>query len=121
ATTFLSSSIAKHPRARTMPPTGRAGAAILASIARQFWQITADRVWVEDQSSYCGENAAFSRELMKHHRFAPGRVLVVQEPTMQRRTMETFARVCRDEPVSLEWVSHAGFTPVLQNGDDGLV
>ena len=40
---------------------------------------------------------------------------------MQRRTMATFARVCRDEPVSPEWVSHAGFTPVLQNGDDGLV
>lgn len=120
STTFLYAAIAKHPRYHTIPTTGRAEAAILADIARQFWQIPADRVWVEDQSTNCGENARFSRELMKHHQFAPERVLVVQDPTMQRRTMATFARVCRDEPVSPEWVSHAGFTPVLQNGDDGL-
>ena len=40
---------------------------------------------------------------------------------MQRRTMATFARVCRDENDSPAWVSHPGLTPVLQNSDDGLV
>ncbi len=39
---------------------------------------------------------------------------------MQRRTMATFARVFRDEPVSPAWLSHPGLTPVLQNSDDGL-
>ncbi len=39
---------------------------------------------------------------------------------MQRRTMATFARVCRDEPASPQWISHPGFTPMLQNGKDGV-
>ena len=39
---------------------------------------------------------------------------------MQRRTMATFARVCRDEPDSPQWVSHPGFTPTLQNGKEGV-
>ena len=47
-------------------------------------------------------------------------VLVVQDPTMQRRTMATFARVCRDEPDSPQWISHPGFTPTLQNGNEGV-
>ena len=39
---------------------------------------------------------------------------------MQRRTMATFARVCRDEPESPQWISHPGFTPTLQNGNEGV-
>ena len=35
---------------------------------------------------------------------------------MQRRTMATFARVCRDESASPQWGSHPGYTPVLKNG-----
>lgn len=121
STPFLYDAIATHPRYNTIPTAGRAEAAILADIARQFWDIPAKRIVVEDRSTNCGENAWFSRALMKRLHPAPARVLVVQDPTMQRRTMATFARVCRDEPASPEWVSHAGFTPVLKNSDAGLV
>jgi uncharacterized SAM-binding protein YcdF (DUF218 family) len=58
--------------------------------------------------------------MLKQHQRTTGRVLVVQDPTMQRRTMATFARVCRDEPVSPQWISHPGFTPTLQNGKEGV-
>lgn len=58
--------------------------------------------------------------MLKQHHRTTGRVLVVQDPTMQRRTMATFARVCRDEPISPQWVSHPGFTPTLQNGNEGV-
>lgn len=121
STSFLYAAIARHPRYNTLPTAGRAEAAILADIAREFWNIPAKRILVEDQSTNCGENARFSREMIKRLRLAAERVLVVQDPTMQRRTMATFARVCRDEPVSPMWVSHPGVTPVLQNSDDGLV
>ncbi|HDR2844090.1 TPA: YdcF family protein [Enterobacter sichuanensis] len=121
STSFLYAAVARHPRYHIVPTAGRAEAAILADIARQFWHIPAERIYVEDQSTNCGENARFSRALMKHLHLAPECVLVVQDPTMQRRTMATFARVCRDEPAAPEWVSHPGLTPVLRNSNDGLV
>lgn len=120
STTFLYAAIAKHPRYNRIPTTGRAEAAILADIAREFWNIPAEHLHVEDQSTNCGENARFSRALMKQAGLNAARVLVVQDPTMQRRTMATFARVCRDEPVSPQWISHPGFTPTLHNGKEGL-
>lgn len=120
STTFLYAAIAKHPRYNRLPTTGRPEAAILADIAREFWNIPAENIVIEDQSSNCGENARFSRELIRHRGLNDARMLVVQDPTMQRRTMATFARVFRDEPASPAWLSHPGLTPVLQNSDDGL-
>jgi uncharacterized SAM-binding protein YcdF (DUF218 family) len=116
STTFLYDAIRHHPRYHPLPVSGRAEASILADIAREFWQIPESRLWVEDRSTNCGENARFSWNMLKQHQRTTGRVLVVQDPTMQRRTMATFARVCRDEPVSPQWISHPGMTPTLQNG-----
>lgn len=120
STSFLYAAIGSHPRYHTVQVKERAEASILADIAREFWQIPEAHLWVEEQSTNCGENARFSWNMLKQYHRTSGRVLVVQDPTMQRRTMATFARVCRDEPVSPEWVSHPGFTPTLQNGKDGL-
>lgn len=120
STPFLYTAIGNHPRYHTVPVTGRAEASILADIARAFWQIPEARLWVEDRSTNCGENARFSWNMLKQRHRTTGRVLVVQDPTMQRRTMATFARVCRDEPVSPQWISHPGFTPTLQNGNEGV-
>ncbi|MBM3070228.1 YdcF family protein [Lelliottia sp. RWM.1] len=121
STTFLYGAIAAHPRYHTLPVADRAEASILADIARQFWHIPQDRVWVEDRSTNCGENARFSWHMMQTHQWRAERVLVVQDPTMQRRTIATLARVCRDEPSSPRWVSHPGVSPQLQNGENSVV
>ncbi|HFK5792436.1 TPA: YdcF family protein [Enterobacter asburiae] len=120
STAFLYAAIRSHQRYHTLQVEGRAEASILADIAREFWKIPEARLWIEDRSTNCGENAHFSWNMLKQHQRATGRVLVVQDPTMQRRTMATFARVCRDEPVSPEWISHPGCTPTLHNGKDGV-
>ena len=121
STTFLYAAIARHPRYNTVRTTGKAEATILAEIAREFWQIPAERVIVEDQSTNCGENARFSWSLMQQHPLPANRVIVVQDPTMQRRTMATFAHVCRHEPTAPQWISQPGIVPLLQNSEDGLV
>lgn len=120
STSFLYAAVAGHPRYHAIPTAGRAEASILGDIASRFWQIPTSRILIEDRSTNCGENARFSWELLKRHRQRAGRVLVVQDPTMQRRTMATFARVCRDEPVSPQWLSHPGFIPRLHNGEGGV-
>lgn len=67
STTFLYAATARHPRYNTVPTTGRAEAAILADIARQFWNIPDEHLQVEDQSTNCGENARFSCDILQQH------------------------------------------------------
>lgn len=120
STTFLYTAIARHSRYHTIQTAGRAEAAILADIARQFWHIPAKNIWVEDQSTNCGENARFSAQILAQRAEPINTAIVVQDPTMQRRTVATFRRVTRDDPDAPRWLSYPGFTPVLCNQQDGV-
>lgn len=121
STTFLYSAIARHPRYNVVRTTGRGEAAILADIARQFWGVEDKQILVEDKSTNCGENARFSVDMLVKLGLKPTTAMVVQDPTMQRRAMATFARVsqrCTDAP---HWLSWPGFTPVLVNTPEGVM
>ncbi|WP_297716308.1 YdcF family protein [uncultured Citrobacter sp.] len=120
STTFLYAAIAQHPRYNTLRTAGRAEAAILADIAHQFWNIPGETIWVEDQSTNCGENARFSCALLRQATQTMETVIVVQDPTMQRRTMATFERVTRDDPQAPRWLSFPGFVPALTLQGDGV-
>lgn len=120
STTFLYSAIAEHPRYNTIRTTGRAEAAILADIANQFWQIPGESIWVEDQSTNCGENARFSCALLRQAPVTINTAIVVQDPTMQRRTLATFRRVTKDDPDAPRWLSFPGFTPELRHQEEGV-
>nr|EIP1105383.1 YdcF family protein [Citrobacter freundii] len=120
STRFLYDAIAQHPRYNIIRTTGRAEAAILADIAHQFWQIPGEKIWVEDQSTNCGENARFSCALLNQAAESIHTVIVVQDPTMQRRTMATFQRVTRDEQHAPRWLSFPGFIPELAQQHNGV-
>ncbi|EAR2925124.1 YdcF family protein [Salmonella enterica] len=122
STPFLYAAIARHPRYHTIRTTGRAEAAILADIANQFWHIPAEKIWLEDQSTNCGENARFSCALIRQAKENINTAIVVQGPTMQRRTMATFRRVTSDDTDAPRWLSFPGFVPVLRylNGGTGF-
>lgn len=120
STPFLYEAVRHHPQYHSVPVASRAEASILADVAREFWQIPEAHLWIEDRSTNCGENARFSWNMLKQRQRTSGQMLVVQDPTMQRRTMATFTRVCRDEPASPQWGSFPGVTPTLQNGTEGV-
>ncbi|MEV6269487.1 YdcF family protein [Kribbella sp. NPDC051936] len=65
-----------------------------------------DQIVVEDRSTNCGENAAFTRALISH----PQTLLLIQDPTMQRRTHACFERSFADLPGST-MISHAPVIP----------
>ena len=92
----------------------------LADIAHQFWHIPGEKIWVEDQSTNSGENARFSCALLRQAAQTMETVIVVQDPTMQRRTMATFERVTRDDPQAPRWSSFPGFVPELAEQGDGV-
>jgi len=119
STTYLYAAIARHPRYNTVHTTGRSEAEILAQIARQFWEIPTERVLLECKSTNCGENARFTRQMIEVTGLPATDIAVVQDPTMQRRTMATFAHAwqTREAP---RWVSYPGFVPQLYNSDRGL-
>lgn len=113
STPFLYAAVARHPRYNTLPTTGRSEAAILADIAIRFWNIPKENVLVEDKSTNCGENAAFTRDMMAAHQLAPAQAILVQDPTMQRRTAATFARVWRGLAHQVNWFNLPGIVPTL--------
>jgi uncharacterized SAM-binding protein YcdF (DUF218 family) len=51
-----------------------------------------DRILVEDRSTNTGENVDFSRRLLAERGLLPRRVIAVQKPYMERRTLATFVR-----------------------------
>ena len=120
STTFLYSAIAQHPHYNTIRTTGRAEATILADIAHQFWHIPHEKIWIEDQSTNCGENARFSIALLNQAVERVHTAIVVQDPTMQRRTMATFARVWQGATTPPQWLSFPGCSPQLEQAEGQL-
>ncbi|HAC6655898.1 TPA_asm: YdcF family protein [Salmonella enterica subsp. enterica serovar Abortusovis] len=117
STPFLYAVIARHPRYHTIRTSGRAEAAILADIANQFWHIPAEKIWLEDRSTNCGENARFSCALIRQAKENINTAIVVQDPTMQRRTIAAFRRVTNDDTDAPRWLSFPGF--VLRDDETG--
>jgi uncharacterized SAM-binding protein YcdF (DUF218 family) len=66
--------------------TGRSEAAIIGDLLA-LRGVPRDATRLEEAATNCGENARLSLDLLGER---PGRVLVVQDPTMQRRTHASF-------------------------------
>ncbi|WP_139760560.1 YdcF family protein, partial [Salmonella enterica] len=88
-------------------------------IANQFWHIPAEKIWLEDRSTNCGENARFSCALIRQAKENINTAIVVQDPTMQRRTIAAFRRVTNDDTDAPRWLSFPGFVPVLRHLNGG--
>ena len=101
----------------------------LAEQKRPSWRISLissgtfrmKKIWIEDQSTNCGENARFSIALLNQAVERVHTAIVVQDPTMQRRTMATFRRMTGDNPDAPRWLSYPGFVPQLGNNADSVI
>ncbi|WP_323116830.1 YdcF family protein [Klebsiella quasivariicola] len=120
STNYLYEAVRQDPRYRTLPVAGRPEAHILADIAHDYWHIPRSRLVVEDQSTNCGENARFTRNTLESRGIPHRRGIVIQDPTMQRRTMATFARVWQGATTPPQWLSFPGCSPVLEQIDGQL-
>ncbi|PKH24705.1 hypothetical protein CIG19_06720 [Enterobacterales bacterium CwR94] len=93
---------------------GDSEAAMLASLARQAFDIDPALIIEEPLSRNSGENALHSLQLLQQLNLPlPQCVLLVQDPLMQRRTHETFLHVWQHENRCPQWVSWPVFTPAL--------
>ncbi len=120
STTFLYSAIAQHPHYNTIRTTGRAEATILADIAHQFWHIPHEKIWIEDQSTNCGENARFSIALLNQavERVHTAIVVQTRHPAAHDGDVPPYDWGQSRSP---RWLSYPGFVPQLGNNVDSVI
>lgn len=96
STHLLWQEVARHETYGAIAAAGRPEAQIFRDIAETFWDMDPSRLLVEAASTNTGENASFSRRLLEGVGATPKTILLIQDPTMQRRTDATFRQVWRD-------------------------
>ena len=70
---------------------------------------------VEDKSTNCGANAIETRRILESHSVAiPKEIMVVQDPTMARRTVAGFRKVYEDVGDQIEFQFCPTFVPCVQ-------
>ncbi|KKY34689.1 hypothetical protein UCDDA912_g05352 [Diaporthe ampelina] len=131
STTFIYEAVARHPRFKSIAPEiqGLPEAQVLLAIFNRFFApgFTAGqppRILAEDRSATCATNAIETRKLLEASGVpTPASVVVVQDPTMVRRTVACFDRVYEDLPDPPRFVGCPIFVPLVGpgGGDDELV
>jgi len=117
STPYLTEAVREHPTYADVATQGWPEAAVIAEILQRHLGVPASRISTEDQATNCGQNAELSLRMLAGR---PGTVsvLLVQEPTMQRRTHASFDHHQRLLGTGFEVVSFAPFVPVVRQ--DGV-
>jgi hypothetical protein len=117
STRYLREAVAGHPVYGDTDTADRTEAAILAEVLHRHLEVPGDRVWTEEEATHCGQNAELSLRLLAARAPATRSLVVVQDPTMQRRTHASFDRW--NVPGGPEVRSHAPFVPVVHDAGAG--
>jgi hypothetical protein len=80
------------------------------------------QILLEPQSTNCGQNASFCRNVLDEAGFqAPARCIVIQDPTMMLRTRASFEKAYEDVHASVSIISCPVFVPQVQMSNDGVL
>lgn len=98
STALLYDAISRHPQYAELqltPPGvhGLPEARVIQRVMNQFWPVLSEaggtgqlRLLIDDQSTNCGQNAEFAKQLLDNEGIWPEKVVLVQDPTMSIRT-----------------------------------
>ena len=112
STPYLRQTVREDPRYNDVPTDARPESAIIAEILRRHHTVPETAILIEDKSTNCGENAKLSVELLTLTPWKLRSILLLQDPTMQRRTHECFQRSLRDA-AGVRVSSYAPFVPTV--------
>jgi uncharacterized SAM-binding protein YcdF (DUF218 family) len=119
STLFLFQNIARSARYGYLVQDGSvcerlSEAEMFAVIAKSEFGISACKVLIENSSTNTGENVRFSLGLIGNEVLSPRRILVMQDPIMQRRTMLTLGLAARNRPCQPLLYSRSVFVPEFE-------
>lgn len=120
STHFLNESLSRHPTYRSIATENRAEAELLAEMAMRFHGIDPSTIVLETESSNCGENAQFTLRKLLECKLPPGSILLVQDPTMQRRSCASLRKAWQDAELRLNIANWPTFVPRVAAEDDTL-
>ena len=115
STPALYKNVRRLPELADIEVDGRSEAEILADILVYRHGVDRERLIVENRSTNCGANAWESKRVLTTLGYAPATMILVQDPTMQRRTHASYERAWRGEN-GWRFVSHAPFVPLVLPG-----
>jgi uncharacterized SAM-binding protein YcdF (DUF218 family) len=111
STEWLYRSIASDPEFRGIPTGRRSEASVLSDVLEMCGVIRSSML-LEENSTNCGANAVEVRKLLERSAIRPQRMVLIQDPTMQRRTDASF-RHAWDGTDAPEFINFAPFVPHL--------
>jgi hypothetical protein len=123
STSHLATAVRRHPTYRDVQTAGRPEAQVFAEILERHLHVPADAMTTETASTNCGDNAELSLRMLTSWSPRPRNILLVQDPTMQRRTHAAFQHHQRESADPVSVFSHAPFLPVVTPdgvGGDGV-
>ncbi|RAL11931.1 YdcF family protein [Aspergillus homomorphus CBS 101889] len=114
STPYLYEAVSNNPKYAHLAPEiqGQPEARVLHTIFTKCFEAVASgfrkaggNLLVEDQSTNCGQNAIDTRRLLERNAIpAPNSVIIVQDPTMARRTIASFVKAFKPStPDLLSW------------------
>lgn len=119
STDYLRAAVRADPRYDGFPMDGAPEATIIQNLLVRWHGIDDRHITVEPTSTNCGANAEEAYRLLQAQGRAPEAVLLMQDPTMQRRTWASFRKVW-DGHDDVRFVNAPAFVPVVQERDGHL-
>ena len=119
--------VAQHPRfgkiaaeIRGLPEAQVLHAIFKHFYASQFSDHPAPQILLEDRSITCATNAIEARKLLESHGLdKPESMVIIQDPTMVRRTLECFRKVYEGAPHSPRLEGCPAFVPLVSSVEEG--
>ncbi|GMK58556.1 hypothetical protein CspeluHIS016_0505880 [Cutaneotrichosporon spelunceum] len=104
STEYLYEAVAHDKELRVIDTEGAAEADVLFEVARKVFDIDYAigngnlTLLLDPVSTNCGANAIESKRMLDERQIWPNKVFVVQDPTMHRRTLASFAKIYAEDP-----------------------
>ncbi len=117
STQDLRDQVVAHPIYRQIVTSERSEAEIFGDIIVGALGVSSQQVVIENQSTNCGANACLSRKMVDQKNWNVKSMILIQDPTMQRRTHAAFERMWEDLPET-KIQSHSVFVPT---GDEDSI
>lgn len=113
STSYLRRSVQRDSRYEGIDVDGKAEAVIFRDVLVRGHGLDAASIRLECESKNCGENAAFAYRELQEWGETPEHIVLVQDPTLQRRTKATFQRVWGPQS-NTQFFNFPPFVPSVQ-------
>ncbi|WP_053985081.1 YdcF family protein [Niameybacter massiliensis] len=118
STTYLWEALKQDKRYTHMEVENQDESELFKRILVEQYHLPKEALFIENQSTNCGNNATYAIEKMAAYHLDPKCILIIQDPTMQMRSHLTFMKYLKE----VKLISFAPFIPYLkQEGEEYFI